>query len=180
MIHALHNHSSHAQLHPSLKKDVDSNLKEQHNILMQICELVSKCYVESSNTAEIQRQQLRTLEGDHTDITHESASMMRKKGGTQLLTTLGCAAIFAASLCMPDANAQQITKFLSEQVPHLGTMINQLQDSSIHESSNRAQLCLAEYNHKSSNTQSQTMVLQALNGLLSEVQEIMKRASTFA
>ncbi len=170
-------HPTHSATLASIEEESWHN--ENQNILIQLCKLVSSCLARSSYDSQIDRSQLKDLERNHKDTVAESSSMMRQKAGTHMITSLLNMAAFAASLAMPpNTTSQQVAKFLSEQIPQAGSMINQLEDSSIAESSSQAQMLLAQYNNKSSNAQGQSAIRQTLEQLLRSVEEVMKKAAS--
>ncbi len=179
---------SHPAMNPESLKAVDQELArlqenaapEEVNFLIKIREVIGKILAQFSEISEKDRFQTEDMKLKYRKSSQDAADLQRSLGNAGLWIAGIGFAVLLSQFGFKNPADREVMKFLSEQCPNIGGMFTSRYQASQKESDALSSLMLAEYNAKTSKTQSETSSKQEIVSLLDKALESMKRAASAA
>ncbi len=179
---------SHPAADPEYLRAVDQELgrlqekatPEEVNFLIKIREVIGKILAQFSEISEKDRFQMEEMKLKYRRSSQDAADLQRSLGNAGLWIAGIGFAVLLSQFGFKNPADREVMKFLSEQCPNIGGMFTSRYQANQKEADALSQLMLAEYNAKTSKSQSESSSKQEVVNLLDKALESMKRAASAA
>jgi len=148
------------------------------NFLIKVREVIAGILAQLSEISQSDRSQTERTKLAFKEASNDAANLTRKLGNAGLCIAGIGFAVLLSQFGFKNPADREVMKFLSEQCPNIGGMFTSRYQATQKEADALAQLMLAEYNAKTSKTQSESSSKQEIINLLDKVLESMKRAAS--
>ena len=154
-----------------------AEIEPEVNFMIRVRKVVAEILAQLNKISEKDRFQMEDMKQKYRKSSQESADLQRTLGNAGLIISVVGFGVLLSQFGFKNPADREVMKFLSEQCPHIGGMFTSRYQSSQKEADALSQLMLAEYNAKTSKSQSESSSKQEITSLLDKVLESMKRAA---
>jgi hypothetical protein len=150
------------------------------NFLIRVRKVVAEILAQLSKVSEKDRFQMEDMKQKYRNSSQEAADLQRTLGNAGLIVSVIGFGVLLSQFGFKNPADREVMKFLSEQCPSIGGMFTSRYQAHQKEADALSQLMLAEYNAKTSKSQSESSSKQEITNLLDKALESMKRAAASA